>query len=224
MTLDGKIDTVERRGAAISSAHDWERVDRLRAESDAIMVGGNTLLGDDPRLLVKSPVLRAERLERGLPENPMKVGILSRIEDPQTGPTLHAESRFVTSGPARVVIFTSERTDPAQIARLQSLGVELFVVGEHRVDLPAALARLHSLDVQRLLVEGGGTLNAELLAQGLVDEIYIYLAPLIFGGTSAPTFAGGEGLTRAQALSLRLLELDKMDDGAILLHYALQRE
>ena len=221
MTADGKIDTVERKGAYISSDRDWERVDRLRADSDAIMVGGHTLLGDDPRLLVKSALLRAERVARGLPENPLKVGIISKIEDPQSGPTLHEASRFIASGPARLVIFTSQRTDPSQIARLQSLGVEVFVTGEHRVDLHEALTCLHTLGVQRLLVEGGGTLNAELLAHRLVDELYIYLAPLIFGGTSAPTLAGGEGLTREQAINLRLLDLDEMDDGAILLHYAL---
>ncbi|HET9588678.1 MAG TPA: dihydrofolate reductase family protein, partial [Anaerolineales bacterium] len=61
MTADGKIDTFERQGAAISSQRDRERVDRLRAESDAVMVGGRTLLGEDPKLTVKSEALRAER-------------------------------------------------------------------------------------------------------------------------------------------------------------------
>src|SRR5439155_22335586 len=109
MTADGKIDTVARRGAVISSALDLERVDRLRAESDAIMVGGRTLLGEDPRLTVKSPVLRAERQGRGLGENPIKVGIVSRIEDPRAGPTVRDDSRFVTTGPARRVGFATEQ-------------------------------------------------------------------------------------------------------------------
>lgn len=221
MTVDGKIDTVERKGAGISSNRDWERVDRLRAESDAVMVGGNTLLGDDPKLTVKSPSLREDRKARGLDENPAKVGIISKIEDPEVGPTLHEESHFITAGPARKIIFTTEQTDPAQIARLRSLGVEVYVTGERRVDLAAALDQLYRLGVKRLLVEGGGTINAQLLSQRLVDEIYVYLAPLIFGGTSAPTLAGGEGLKREEALSLRLLDLEKMGDGAILLHYAL---
>ena len=62
MTADGKMDTIARRGAIISSSDDWTRVDRLRAESDAVLVGGRTLLGDDPRLTVKSPDLRAARV------------------------------------------------------------------------------------------------------------------------------------------------------------------
>jgi len=220
MTADGKIDTVARRGAVISSAHDLERVDRLRAYSDAIMVGGHTLLGDDPRLTVKSPLLRAERAARGLPENPIKVGIISRIEDPRTGsPTLRADSRFVNTGPARVVVFTTEQTDEAQVTRLRELGVEAFVMGERRVDLGAALRLLREMGVERLLVEGGGTLNAELLQQRLVDRLYLYVAPLIFGGASAPTLAGGEGLQREEAIRLQLRGVEKMEDGAVLLEY-----
>ncbi len=61
-TADGKIDTFERHGAAISSARDKERVDRLRAEADAVMVGGHTLHDEDPKLTIKSESLRAERL------------------------------------------------------------------------------------------------------------------------------------------------------------------
>jgi len=78
MTADGKTDTIARRGASISSPHDVERVDRLRAANDAVMVGGHTLLGDDPRLTVKSATERAERQARGLSENPIKVGVVSK--------------------------------------------------------------------------------------------------------------------------------------------------
>ena len=72
MTADGKIDTFERRGAAISSQRDKQRVDRLRAEADAVMVGGHTLLGENPKLTVKSADLRAEREARGLRPIPSK--------------------------------------------------------------------------------------------------------------------------------------------------------
>jgi len=223
MTADGKIDTVARRGARISSERDWERVDLLRAENDAIMVGGNTLLGDDPALTVKSPLLRAGRKARGLDENPMKVGVLSKIAAPDEEPTLSSQSRFVTADSARRVVFTSEETKVDQMARLRSLGVEVFVHGASKVDLPAALAHLRKLGVERLLVEGGATLNAELLRHGLIDEIYLYLAPLIFGGSLAPTLVDGAGFAQDEAIHLDLLGLEKMEDGALLLHYSLQR-
>ena len=77
-TVDGKIDAFERRGAAISTPRDKERVDRLRAESDAILIGSRTLHDEDPRLTVKSASLRAQRTARGLPENPAKVAVASR--------------------------------------------------------------------------------------------------------------------------------------------------
>ncbi len=77
MTADGKIDTFQRKGAAISSQRDKERVDKLRAEFDAVMVGGRTLLDEDPKLTVKSEALREERIARGLSPNPIKVGVVS---------------------------------------------------------------------------------------------------------------------------------------------------
>src|SRR5512138_585077 len=87
MTADGKIDTFQRKGSAISSARDKERVDRLRAEADAVMVGGRTLLDEDPKLTVKSEALRAERLARGLSPNPLKVGVVSEAN-------IKADSQF----------------------------------------------------------------------------------------------------------------------------------
>src|SRR5688572_33488253 len=91
MTADGKIDTFERHGAAISSAEDKARVDQLRAGADAVMVGGQTLLGEDPKLTVKSAELRAERTAKGLRENPIKVAFVTGKE-----PNLNGE--FTKSG------------------------------------------------------------------------------------------------------------------------------
>ncbi len=85
VTADGKTDTVERRGASISSRRDKQRVDGLRAGADAVMVGGRTLLEEDPALTVKSEALRAERAARGLSPNPAKVGIVTRAAPGPSG-------------------------------------------------------------------------------------------------------------------------------------------
>jgi len=212
MTVDGKIDTAARRGVAISSAGDWERVDRLRAESDAVLVGGGTLLGEDPRLTVKSAALRDERRSRGQDANPAKVAIVSEA-------SLSPDSRFLTHGPARVLIFTTGRTTPAQIAWLRKGGAEVFVLGERRVDLPAAMRTLYELGIRRVLVEGGGTLNAALLRLGLVDELFVYVAPLIFAGADAPTIADGTGLAGEDAIRLRLRSVAEAGEGAFIAHY-----
>jgi 2,5-diamino-6-(ribosylamino)-4(3H)-pyrimidinone 5'-phosphate reductase len=93
---------------------------------------------------------------------------------------------------------------------------------EH-VDLQKALAILKELGVNRLMVEGGATLNFELLQLGLADEITIYMAPLIFGGASAPTLAAGSGLERSAALPLSLIHVEQHEDGGVVLKYQLKR-
>jgi 2,5-diamino-6-(ribosylamino)-4(3H)-pyrimidinone 5'-phosphate reductase len=216
MTADGKIDTFARRGAAISSAQDKARVDRLRADSDAVLVGGRTLLDEDPKLTVKSEALRAERAARGLPPNPMKVGVVTRAD-------LKSPSKFLQEGAARVVIFTSHQTSKEQLAVLRAQGAEVFVHATERVNLNLALATLKELGVQRLMVEGGATLNFELLRLGLVDEVAVYIAPLIFGGEQAPTLAAGSGLERSAAVPLKLLRVEPHEDGGLVLHYQISR-
>ena len=216
VTADGKMDTYERRGAAISSAADKARVDRLRAESDAVMVGGRTLLDEDPKLTVKSEALRAERVARGLTPNPIKVGIVTKAE-------IKPDSDFLNFGEARIVIFTTNQTSSIKIELLRSRGVDVFVHESPRVDLAKALETLHELGVKRLMVEGGGTLNFELLRLGLVDELSVYVAPMIFGGESAPTAAAGMGLARGEAIPLKLIHSEVYDDeGGVLLHYSLK--
>lgn len=212
VTADGKTDTFERRGAPISSREDKERVDALRAGADAIMVGGRTLLDEDPSLTVKSAERRAARERRGLPPNPMKVGIV-------THPDIALQGSFMTAGPARVVIFTTLRASMQQIAALRSHGAEVHILGDSKVDPVRALETLYDLGVRRLMVEGGGTLNFEFLRLGLVDEMTLYIAPMLFGGACAPTPAAGEGLGREEALLLDLVDVRRQEDGGVLLRY-----
>lgn len=216
MTADGKIDTFARKGAAISSTRDKERVDQLRAESDAIMVGGRTLLDEDPKLTVKSEALRAERVARGLSPNPVKVGVVTEAN-------LETHSKFLQEGPARVVIFTTNRTSKDKLAPLRVQGAEVFAHAGERVDLEMMMQTLKQLGIHRLMVEGGATLNFELLRLGLVDEVLAYVAPIIFGGESAPTMVAGAGLERGEAIPLKLVDIEKWDDGGVLIKYSIQR-
>jgi 2,5-diamino-6-(ribosylamino)-4(3H)-pyrimidinone 5'-phosphate reductase len=212
MTADGKIDTFRRTGAAISSARDKERVDRLRAEADAVMVGGRTLLDEDPKLTVKSEALRRERLALGLTQNPIKVGIVTEAH-------LRPDSRFLTAGPAKIVIFSTRRTSKHHVSILESRGVDIYLDDSEKVNLPEALKTLKQIGVKRLMVEGGATLNFELLRLGLVDEITAYVAPMIFGGANAPTLAAGPGLERYEAIRLRLVTAQAWEDGGVYLKY-----
>jgi 2,5-diamino-6-(ribosylamino)-4(3H)-pyrimidinone 5'-phosphate reductase len=216
MTADGKIDTFQRRGAAISSSRDKERVDQLRAGADAVMVGGRTLLDEDPRLTVKSEVLRAGRVARGLSPNPVKVGVVTRAN-------IKADSEFLNTGPADIVIFTTRRTSKRHLSLLKAQHVDVYVDDAEKVNLERALATLKELGIDRLMVEGGSTLNFELMRLGLVDEVTAYVAPMIFGGASAPTMAAGSGLERSAAIPLQLIDVEKWEDGGVLLKYQFVR-
>jgi 2,5-diamino-6-(ribosylamino)-4(3H)-pyrimidinone 5'-phosphate reductase len=207
VTADGKMDTFERKGAAISSAQDKERVDKLRAESDAVMVGGRTLIDEDPKLTVKSEALRAERVARGLTPNPIKVGVVTKAD-------IKADSDFLNFGAARIVIFTTDQTSKVQVETLRSRGVEVFVHESPRVNLEKALHTLKELGVERLMVE---------LNFGLVDELTMYVAPMIFGGESAPTAAAGLGVARGAAIPLKLVKSEVHENGGVVLKYQVEK-
>jgi 2,5-diamino-6-(ribosylamino)-4(3H)-pyrimidinone 5'-phosphate reductase len=212
-SLDGKIDSVERRGAVISSERDRARVDGLRASVDAVMVGGRTLLQEDPRLTVHSAELRAERAARGEPDNPAKVGVLSRLD-------MRPDCRFLSAGPARIILFTCDAE--SESGWLRDRHVEVHSMGDSRVDLTLAMGKLADLGVRRVLVEGGGTLNFELLRLGLVDEVHVFVAPVVLGGASAPTLADGAGLLRDDAVRLRRTAVDACEDGGVVLRYVVE--
>ncbi|MBV9581811.1 MAG: dihydrofolate reductase family protein, partial [Chloroflexi bacterium] len=142
-----------------------------------------------------------------LPENPAKVAVASHLD-------LAPDCRFLTSGPSRVIVFVPRGASHGGMA-----DVEIHEIGDERVDLVQAMAVLARLGLRRVLVEGGGTLNFELLRLRLVDEIQVYLGPLIFGGATAPTLADGAGLPREQAIALAAPSVDVWPDGGVLLRY-----
>ncbi len=216
MSADGKVSTVRREQLRISGAEDFERVDSLRASSDAIMVGIGTVLADNPSLTVKSAKRRKERVNSGLPENPVRVIVDSVARTP-------VESDILNVGTGRRIIAVSERAIVEDIDRLGAKA-DIMVCGKDEVDLEKLLYLLCSQGVKRLMVEGGGTLNWSLLCHGLVDEIYIYIGNMIIGGDSAPTPVGGTGFIRPdELLRLRLISMEELDEGVLLKWRVLQR-
>ena len=209
MSADGKISTRERRQVRISGPADFARVDRIKAESDAVMVGIGTILADDPSLTVKSPDLRAMRRARGYAEQPVRIVIDSRARTPP-------DASILQKGEGERIIACSEQADPGRKASLE-WHAAIIVAGADEVDLPLLLSRLSERGIQRILVEGGGTLIAGLFSQGLVDELTCFVGNIIIGGARAPTLSDGEGfIDEASFIRLSLYSLERMDEGVFL--------
>ena len=204
MSADGKISSIDRCQVRISGREDLARVDRLRAKSDAIMVGIGTVLADDPGLGVKSDLLRRARKERGLPESPLRIVADSRARTPSTAKVL---------GPG--CILAVSRSAPPERLRLLSRHSDIICCGEDRVDLRELFSRLFSRGIKRIMVEGGAYLNWSLISQGLVDEIYVFIGPMLIGGDSAPTLLDGQGY-RKDFPALRLASVEQLDKGVLL--------
>jgi riboflavin-specific deaminase-like protein len=183
MSIDGHIDDSTSERLILSNAEDLDRVDQLRADSDAVLVGAGTLRSDNPRLLVNSPQRREQRLARGLTANPIGVALTG-------GGDLDPGLRFWHPGDpgADRVVYAPDRALP-QLKRLDGLA---DVVGTGAdLDPGAVLDDLGARGVRRLMVEGGGAVHTMFLTAGLVDEVRLAVAPFLVGDDAAPRFVHG---------------------------------
>jgi 2,5-diamino-6-(ribosylamino)-4(3H)-pyrimidinone 5'-phosphate reductase len=214
MSADGKISTRERRQVRISGAQDFNRVDRLKAGCDAIMVGIGTVLADDPSLTVKSEECREYRRKQGWDDHPVRIVVDSAGRIPPDASILH-------KGEGKRVVAVSKRVDATKISLLEKKAT-VIVAGEYEVDLSALMNELGAMGIHRLMVEGGGTLIAGLIKAGLVHEIYTFISNIIIGGKDSPTFTEGEGFIQESAFPrLTLLEARRIGHG-ILLHWIVE--
>jgi 2,5-diamino-6-(ribosylamino)-4(3H)-pyrimidinone 5'-phosphate reductase len=170
------------------------------------MVGGRTLHAEDPRLTVRSAELQRQRLDRGESRQPAKVAVTASFRLPP-------DCRFLTVGPARVILLVPDDSQP------HVEGAEVHTCR----DLREGMHTLARLGIRRVLAEGGGTLNFDLFRLELVNELQLYLAPLVFGGATAPTLADGAGLPRDLAVRLLPPEVHADADGGLVLRYMVKR-
>lgn len=163
------------------------------------MVGVNTVIADNPSLTTRLNVPG---------RNPVRIIIDSSLRLP-------LDSAVVKDGLAPTVVVTTEAADPDRRAALLAAGLEVIAAGSGpRVDLQAAMAALGAMEIGSILLEGGGTLNGAMLAEGLVDRVVLFFAPKIVGGgaQAAGTFDfGGVELMR-DAIQLEGLEVEVLGD------------
>lgn len=209
MSADGKISTKERKQVKISSSDDFYRVDDLKTGSDAVIVGIGTVLSDNPSLTIKSKENIQKRINEGKDENPIRVVVDSSARTPKDSDLLH-------KGKGKRIIFVSEQAPKERIDILNKYA-EIIITGKKEVDLSQMLSKLQKMGVDRVMVEGGATLNWGLISLNLVDEIYTYVGNLIIGGKDAPTLVDGDGFILNNKIpSLKLLDSQKLGDGIVL--------
>jgi diaminohydroxyphosphoribosylaminopyrimidine deaminase / 5-amino-6-(5-phosphoribosylamino)uracil reductase len=205
MTLDGKIATASGESKWITSERARAHAMTLRAGADAILVGVNTVLADDPSLTA-----RTSQGDTGRPRSlkPRRRIILdSRARTPLTAKVVADEFAFATT------IVVTRAAPAGRVAALASkvrvwvAPVAKSVPRGGRVDLGWVLRKLGAEDVTHLLIEGGGEVNASFLLRRLAHRVAFYYAPKILGGREARRAVAGEGVKRlAEVLQLRDVE------------------
>jgi 5-amino-6-(5-phosphoribosylamino)uracil reductase len=211
MSLDGYLDAASHERLVLSNEADLDRVDAVRAECDAILVGAATVRNDNPRLLVRRPDLRLERLARGLGETPMKVTMTERGE-------LDPCSNFFTTGDSEKVVYCA--TGAVPVARRRLGPVATVVDGGTPVDPRAMVEDLHDRGVRRLMVEGGGRVHTQFLTADLADELHLVVAPFFVGNSRARRFVGDGSFPWHPGHRAHLAESRQIGD-VVLLRYAL---
>ncbi len=172
----------------------------MRASVDAILVGINTVLMDDPKLTVKEKFVPGAK-------NPVRVVLDSRLRIP-------ARARVLNDAAPTIIATTESAPD-------RKIKAGIIRCGRDRVDLRCLLSELAGRRIKTLMVEGGSTVIYSFLSQGLVDEMYIFVGSMIIGG-NAPTLAGGSGASAPEdIIPLKLLSCEKLGYG-VLLHYGVR--
>lgn len=207
MSADGKLSTRRREQIAISGPQDFARVDRLRGDSDAVMVGVGTVLADDPHLDLDNEAIVEERRDAGKPPHPPRV-----IADSSARTPLDAR---ILDDVAETIVLVADDAPAQRREQLRDRGATVIVAGFDRVDLTAAFQHLESRGISSIMVEGGGELIFSLFEAALVDELSVFVGNVLIGGADAPTLADGNGFVDSFP-QLSLSSVERIDDGVLL--------
>jgi len=199
-SIDGKIAT--RTGdSKLSSKQDSVRVHKLRSKVDAILVGKNTVLQDNPLLTV--------RHTKG--KNPIRIVLDSKGIISKKSKILQTSNKIPT------IIAVSKRITKSNFDKLKKFPVEVIITGENSVNIKLLLKKLSDKKIKTVLVEGGGTINWEFIKQNLFDELIITISPFLIGGNDAISFVQGQGFKKiSNSPNLRLKLIKRLKNHLVL--------
>lgn len=208
MSLDGKVATRTGDARWISGESSRKQGHLVRDRVAAIMVGINTVIHDDPLLTT--------RLEEGAGKDPIRIVVDSRGRIPLDSKVITAPSK------ALVILATTSQIEKEVEEALIKKGVYLIKAdGDNgQVDLDKLLDELYRLEIDSILLEGGGELNASALQAGIVDKIMVFIAPKIIGGREAKTFVEGEGPSLIkEAINVKRMEVSQSGEDILVQCY-----
>ena len=198
MSIDGKIASPSGKQIRISSDEDIKRMYELRNRADAVLVGINTVLSDNPKLTVKEKYVRN-------PKQPIRIVLDTYCRTPENALIVNNKSKtYIISGKK----CEKKYKDNVEIVKCKSK--------KKYVDLRDFLEKIHKRGIKTLMVEGGSTVIWNFVSEKLVDDIYIYIGSMIIGGKNTPTLIKGKG----SKIKTKLIDIKRTGSG-VLLHYKL---
>jgi 2,5-diamino-6-(ribosylamino)-4(3H)-pyrimidinone 5'-phosphate reductase len=207
MTLDGKISSYTGN-SCISSKKDLVRVHKLRSKVDAIVVGINTVLIDNPMLTVRF-------IRNNNRSCPTRIIIDSYGRIPLDSKILK------TAATIKTIIVVTKQASKDTIEKIKKLGAHVIIVGSKLINLKKLFNILYRMGYRKILIEGGGELNWSCLHDGIVNELIITIAPIVVGGRNAITLVEGKGYsTISEGIKLKLTKIiQNKNDNEITLYY-----
>ena len=217
MTADGKIADYQGSAARFGSANDLRHLQEQVALVDGVMFGANTLRAYGTTMSVSDPKLLQARAERSQPPQPVQIVVSASAK-------LERDLRFWQQPIPRWLLTVNSGAKLWQETKAAKF--ERILIGDRQrdrqnsgtIDWQATLRQLSALGLNKLAILGGGELMASFWAIEAIDELWITVCPVIFGGKTAPTPVGGLGFTPSASKKLKLLEIKQIEQ-EVFLHY-----